>query len=165
MIISAFVSGDEFIEIERAANKKYFINYGVGYSKNTGVKYNNGFAGGFNKYTDALQALKKHRPHAKQIKTYCIKCKARKMLSWDPETKTSGYCDCNGESFDTVYTGCIYQNMEPFKKFTVCFVDGHDMKYKTVTLEAKNEKEAVSMVFDRFGSGFEHSLVGVYEND
>lgn len=165
MIISAFVSGNEFIEIERAENKKYFINYGVGYSKNTGVKYHNCHAGGFNKYMDAIQTLKKHRPHAKQIKTYCAGCKARKILSYDPDTKTTGYCDCYGCNYDSAYTGCIYHDLEPFKNYTVCFVDGHDMKYKTVSQDAENVKKAVSIVFNKFGSGFEHRLTGVYEND
>lgn len=165
MIISAFVSGNEFIEIERAANNKYFINYGTGYAKYTKQKYNSSVAGGFNKYMDAMQTLKKHRPHAKQIKTYCAGCKARKILSYDPDTKTTGYCDCYGCNYDSAYTGCIYHDLEPFKNYTVCFVDGHDMKYKTVVIDAENEKKAVSMVFDRFGYGFEHRLTGVYKND
>lgn len=87
------------------------------------------------------------------------------MLAYDPETKTSGYCDCAGEPFDTVYTGCIYQNMKPLKKYTVCFIDGHDLRYKTVDIETETKEKAVEKVFNMYGSNFEHKLTGIFEHD
>lgn len=48
----------EKIEIEKAPNGKFFVNYGVGKSPST--------AGGFNTKEEAQAALKKHRPDAKK---------------------------------------------------------------------------------------------------
>jgi len=63
MIISEWIADGEKIEIEKAGNGLYFINYGVGVSR-AGIKYNSGFAGGFDSYEKAVETLEKHRPGA-----------------------------------------------------------------------------------------------------
>lgn len=112
MTISAFRSGDEFIEITREHNNLYYIHYGIGYSKNTGNKYSNCFAGGFTKYSDAINALKKHRPKAEQIKDYCLKCKKRQMLTYDFEKGEAIFEHCNGALYTECYTDCIYRGLK-----------------------------------------------------
>lgn len=109
MTISAFRSGSEFIEITKEHNNLYFIHYGIGYSKNTGNKYSNCFAGGFTSYKDALDTLRKHRPISEEIKTYCLKCKKRQMLTYDPEKKRTFFEHCNGTLYRECYTDCIYR--------------------------------------------------------
>lgn len=61
MIISEWIAGNEKIEVEKAGNGLYFINYGVGVSR-AGIKYHVCFAGGFDSYEKAVETLKKHRP-------------------------------------------------------------------------------------------------------
>ncbi len=51
------------------------------------------------------------------------------------------------------------------KKYTVCFIDGHSLKYKAVTVTANNKKAAVDLVFEMFGKNFEHILAEVVEHD
>lgn len=107
MLIAHYRSGTEFIEITRN-NGLYYINYGAGYSKCTGKKYYNCTTLGFEKITDAVETLKRHRPQAERIKDYCSRCKLRKMLSYDYDNNKTEYVDCNGELYETCYTGCIY---------------------------------------------------------
>ena len=53
------------------------------------------------------------------------------------------------------------------KHYTVCYVDGHDMKYKTFETEAENIDMAVAAMIDHYkGLGdFEHIVTDVIEND
>ena len=108
MLIANYRNGSEFIEITQEKNGLYFIGYGSGFSKATGQKYYNCSAGGFSKYVDAVETLKKHRPQAEEIKRFCANCKTRRTLSYNAETQKTEYIPCNGEKANTCYTGCIY---------------------------------------------------------
>lgn len=108
MLIAHYRSDSEFIEITRESNGLYFIGYCAGFSKTTGQKYYTCTVGGFSKYVDAVETLKKHRPHAEEIKRFCANCKARRILSYNAETKKTEYIPCNGEKANTCYTGCIF---------------------------------------------------------
>lgn len=46
--------------------------------------------------------------------------------------------------------------------YKVCFIDGHDLKYKTFTCTAENRKEAVSKMLDLFGRNFDHRIADVF---
>lgn len=107
MLIAHYRSGSEFIEITKESNGLYFIGYGAGFSKTTGQKYYNCTAGGFSKYVDAVETLKKHRPAAEEIKTYCANCKNRKMLSFNYELGKCEFIHCNGTKVDTCWDGCV----------------------------------------------------------
>ena len=49
--------------------------------------------------------------------------------------------------------------------YKVCFIDGHDLKYKTFTCDARNRKEAIGKMFDLFGPSFDHQIKDVYRRD
>ena len=49
--------------------------------------------------------------------------------------------------------------------YRVCFIDGHDLKYKTFTCEALNRKDAISKMMDLFGPNFDHQIADVYRLD
>ena len=46
--------------------------------------------------------------------------------------------------------------------YKVCFIDGHDLKYKVFTCEALDEKDAISKTFNRYGDNFDHQIIEVY---
>lgn len=46
--------------------------------------------------------------------------------------------------------------------YKVCFIDGHDLKYKTFTCNAENRKEAISKMLDLFGRNFDHRIADVF---
>ena len=46
--------------------------------------------------------------------------------------------------------------------YKVCFIDGHDLKYKTFTCTAENRKEAVSKMLDLIGRNFDHRIADVF---
>ena len=46
--------------------------------------------------------------------------------------------------------------------YRVCFIDGHDLKYKTFTCYAENRKEAIGKMFDAYGPNFDHQISDVY---
>lgn len=97
MTIAVYSTDFEFIKIERANNRKYFIDYGFEYSPTLNRWYANCSAGPFESFTDAAETLKKHRPTAMQIKDFCGTCKARQMYG----------CKCNGCDHKTPYTNCV----------------------------------------------------------
>ena len=45
--------------------------------------------------------------------------------------------------------------------YTVYFIDGHDLYYKTYRVEASSEDEAIQKTIDAFGDNFEHRITGV----
>lgn len=107
MIIASYRNGSEFIEIERAANKKYFVNYGIGFAKTyERKKYADMTAGSFDTLEQAFNAMKKHRPQAEHIKTFCTDCRFRKMLTWDSEKEKTDHIHCNGILDSTCYSWC-----------------------------------------------------------
>ena len=46
--------------------------------------------------------------------------------------------------------------------YKVCFIDGHDLKYKTFTCYAQNRVEAISRMREMFGVNFEHRIAEVF---
>ena len=46
--------------------------------------------------------------------------------------------------------------------YKVCFIDGHDLKYKTFTCTAENRKDAISKMLDLFGRNFDHRIADVF---
>ena len=46
--------------------------------------------------------------------------------------------------------------------YKVCFIDGHDLKWKVFTCEAKNRVEAISKMHEIFGANFEHRIAEVF---
>ena len=58
---------------------------------------------------------------------------------------------------------CPYNDpFEVVKKFKVCFIDGHDLKYKTFTCDAIDQKQAIEKMMDLFGSNFDHQITDVF---
>ena len=49
--------------------------------------------------------------------------------------------------------------------YNVCFIDGHDLKYKTFTCQAKNRKQAIEKMFDKYGPDFDHQVRDVFRED
>ena len=52
--------------------------------------------------------------------------------------------------------------MTEHKVYRVCFIDGHDLKYKVFTTEAENREQAIIKMREMYGSNFEHRITGVY---
>lgn len=46
--------------------------------------------------------------------------------------------------------------------YKVCFIDGHDLKWKVFTCEAQNRVEAISKMRETFGANFEHRVGEVF---
>ena len=51
------------------------------------------------------------------------------------------------------------------RKYTVCFINGHTLKFNEAETEANTAEEAVEKVFAMYGNNFEHRLTGIYEHD
>lgn len=49
--------------------------------------------------------------------------------------------------------------------YRVCFIDGHDLKYKTFTCEAENRVDAIHKMHEMFGANFDHQIANVYMFD
>lgn len=48
-------------------------------------------------------------------------------------------------------------------KYKVQYIDGHDLKYKTFTVEAGTPEEAVSKMRDSYEADFDHQIIDVYK--
>lgn len=46
--------------------------------------------------------------------------------------------------------------------YKVCFIDGHDLKWKVFTCQAQNRVEAISKMREMFGPNFEHRIADVF---
>ena len=46
--------------------------------------------------------------------------------------------------------------------YKVCFIDGHDLKWKVFTCQAQNRVEAISKMREMFGANFEHRIAEVF---
>lgn len=46
--------------------------------------------------------------------------------------------------------------------YKVCFIDGHDLKWKVFTCEAQNRVEAISKMREMFGANFDHQISDVF---
>lgn len=49
-------------------------------------------------------------------------------------------------------------------EFTVRFVDGHDLRYKTFCTEAKTKFDAITNLRNEYGD-FDHRIVVIYRDD
>ena len=54
------------------------------------------------------------------------------------------------------------QNIGESETYKVCFIDGHDLKWKVFTCEAQNRAEAISKMREMFGANFEHRIAEVF---
>lgn len=57
----------------------------------------------------------------------------------------------------------IIEQRRKVEAYQVCFVDGHDMKYKTFKCEANSCKEAIEKMMDAYGANFDHQVKDVYK--
>ena len=46
--------------------------------------------------------------------------------------------------------------------YKVCFIDGHDLKWKVFTCQAQNRVEAISKMREMFGANFDHHIEDVF---
>lgn len=46
--------------------------------------------------------------------------------------------------------------------YKVCFIDGHDLKWKVFTCQAQNRSEAISKMREMFGANFDHQIADVF---
>ena len=49
--------------------------------------------------------------------------------------------------------------------YKVCFIDGHDLKYKTFTCWAETREQAVEKMFNNYGPAFDHQVKDVFRED
>ena len=47
-------------------------------------------------------------------------------------------------------------------KWTIQYIDGHDLKYKVFTTEAKDEEEAQAKLWEQYESDFDHQIIQIY---
>ena len=98
----------------------------------------------------------------------CPVCGEKMMLCtlcmWDQEGTGE---DAPGDCDWTEEYGCFRKKPTPkiSKPCTdrICFIDGHDLKYKTFTCEAQNQQEAISKMMDLFGANFDHHIEDVFK--
>lgn len=50
-------------------------------------------------------------------------------------------------------------------KYKVQYIDGHDLKYKTLVVEARTPEEAVSKMRESYEADFDHQIIDVYQVD
>ena len=67
------------------------------------------------------------------------------------------YITTDGEGMLTVETSCT--------AWKVCFIDGHDLKYKEFITHAKTVKDAVDNMYLSYGYSFGHSITSVTRVD
>ena len=48
-------------------------------------------------------------------------------------------------------------------KYKVQYIDGHDLKYKTFTVEARTPEVAVRKMRDSYEADFDHQIIDVYK--
>lgn len=48
-------------------------------------------------------------------------------------------------------------------KYKICFIDGHDLKYKVFKTEAKSEEDAMDRFNERYGAEFDHQFISIEE--
>ena len=46
--------------------------------------------------------------------------------------------------------------------YKVCFIDGHDLKWKVFTCQAQNRVEAISKMREMFGANFDHQITDIF---
>ena len=49
--------------------------------------------------------------------------------------------------------------------YKVCFIDGHDLKYKTFTCWAEGRKQAIEKMFNTYGPDFDHQVKDVFRKE
>ncbi len=47
-------------------------------------------------------------------------------------------------------------------KWTIQYIDGHDLKYKTFVTEAASPDDAISKLWEQYTSDFDHRIIDVY---
>lgn len=47
------------------------------------------------------------------------------------------------------------------KTFRINYIDGHDLRYKSVEVPAKNEEDALSALWDMYDADFDHQIIEV----
>ena len=63
------------------------------------------------------------------------------------------------------YLGIQFAGHYPVVKtesYKVCFIDGHDLKYKVFTCEARSREEAIEKMMDVYGPNFDHHIEDVF---
>lgn len=50
-------------------------------------------------------------------------------------------------------------------KFTISYIDGHDLKYKRFTTTAKDKDEAIHKLWESYESDFDHQIIDVVGED
>lgn len=50
-------------------------------------------------------------------------------------------------------------------KYKVQYIDGHDLKYKTLVVEARTPEGAVSKMRESYEADFDHQIIDVYQVD
>lgn len=49
-------------------------------------------------------------------------------------------------------------------RFKICFIDGHDLKYKVFKTEARSEDDAMERFNERYGANFDHQFISIEED-
>lgn len=49
-------------------------------------------------------------------------------------------------------------------RFKICFIDGHDLKYKVFKTEARSEDDAMDRFNERYGANFDHQFISIEED-
>lgn len=49
-------------------------------------------------------------------------------------------------------------------RFKICFIDGHDLKYKVFRTEARSEDDAMDRFNERYGANFDHQFISIEED-
>lgn len=48
-------------------------------------------------------------------------------------------------------------------KWTIQYIDGHDLKYKVFTTEAKDPEDAQVKLWESYESDFDHQIIQIYQ--
>lgn len=49
-------------------------------------------------------------------------------------------------------------------RFKICFIDGHDLKYKVFKTEARSKDDAMDRFNERYGANFDHQFISIEED-
>lgn len=67
------------------------------------------------------------------------------------------YITTDGEGMLTIETSCT--------AWKVCFIDGHDLKYKEFITNANTREEAIDNMYLTYGYNFDHSITSITRID
>jgi len=84
----------------------------------------------------------------------CFTASSASNLEKQAENAEVVYITSDGEGMVTIETVTI-------PEWKICFIDGHDLRYKEYLTRAADVQEAVENMYSEYGHNFDHSITSI----